>query len=70
MLHEHVEALGALVRPAAFKAVESWCKPTLVGSIPMRFRSTLDRADDLWYPYKTRARPSVLPDAQRGEGKT
>jgi hypothetical protein len=50
MIRESVEALGALVRPAVFKAVESWCKLTLVGSIPMRFRPTIGPAEDLWYP--------------------
>jgi hypothetical protein len=71
MVHEHAEALGALVRPAAFKAVESWCKPTLVGSIPMRFRSTIGPCRrPLVTVQDTRESERICPTHKRGEGKT
>jgi hypothetical protein len=38
VIYEPTEALGTLVRPTAFKAVERRFILSLVGSIPMRFR--------------------------------
>jgi hypothetical protein len=67
MVHDRAEALGALVRPAAFKAVESWCKLTLVGSIPMRFRSTIGPPRGPLVSQDETRRPGTLPDAQSAE---